>query len=74
MKLYVNGAIVSTTVTSDNLTATIISSEKVRVGMRIPSTSGYFNGKIGIIQIYNRELNPYEIAENFQATRGRYGL
>ena len=26
------------------------------------------------MRVYNRELNPYEIAENFQATRGRFGI
>ena len=26
------------------------------------------------MRVYNRSLNPYEIAENFQATRGRFGL
>jgi hypothetical protein len=26
------------------------------------------------MRVYNRVLNPYEIAENFQATRGRFGI
>jgi len=27
-----------------------------------------------IIRVYNRPLHPYEMAENFQATRGRFGI
>ena len=30
--------------------------------------------EISYLLVYNRNLNPYEIAENFQATRGRFGL
>lgn len=43
------------------------------------STGGFqsiqkFRGKYGIIRYYNRALHSYEVAENFQANRGRYGL
>jgi hypothetical protein len=33
-----------------------------------------FWGDIALISLYNRVLNPYEINEIFQATRGRFGL
>jgi prepilin-type N-terminal cleavage/methylation domain-containing protein len=32
------------------------------------------NGRISIIRIYNRSLTPEEIAQNFNATRDRFGL
>ena len=32
------------------------------------------NGKMGIVQIYNRSLSAGEVAQNFNATRSRYGL
>jgi len=32
------------------------------------------NSFIGYLLVYNRVLSPYEIAENFQATKGRFGL
>jgi len=35
---------------------------------------GTFNGKIGAIQLYNRALSAAEIAQNYNALRGRYGL
>lgn len=34
----------------------------------------FFKGQIGAVQIYNRELTATEIANNFNASRGRYGL
>jgi hypothetical protein len=34
----------------------------------------YMNGNIGIFQMYNRELSAAEIIQNYNATKGRYGL
>lgn len=31
-------------------------------------------GKLYVLRVYNRPLHPYEMAENFQATRGRFGI
>jgi hypothetical protein len=36
--------------------------------------SRYWNGKIANFLMYNVMLSPYEIAENFQAQRGRFGI
>jgi hypothetical protein len=33
-----------------------------------------FNGQIAQVQIYNRALSQAEITQNFQATRGRFGI
>ena len=33
-----------------------------------------FSGAIAIVRIYNRGLNGYEVYENFQAQRGRFGI
>lgn len=39
------------------------------------STSGrLFNGNIAVAQIYNRALSASEIAQNFNATRSRFGI
>jgi hypothetical protein len=35
---------------------------------------GYLNGHISAAQIYNRGLSAAEVAQNFNALRGRYGL
>jgi hypothetical protein len=69
-KVYVNGSLVLNDVnivTGQNTTSPI-------------SIGGYDGGSyatfgaIPIYRLYNRPLNPYEIAENFQATRGRFGI
>lgn len=36
--------------------------------------AGYFGGSIYNVQVYNRALTANEIAQNFNAQRGRYGL
>jgi hypothetical protein len=38
------------------------------------ATARYFTGNIAIAQLYNRALSAAEIQQNFEATRGRYGL
>jgi hypothetical protein len=34
----------------------------------------YFNGEIAYVQIYNRALTAEEVLQNYNATKGRYGL
>lgn len=36
--------------------------------------SGQYNGNISQVSIYNKALTPQEIQQNFNATRGRYGI
>jgi hypothetical protein len=36
--------------------------------------AGYFGGNIYAVQMYNRALSAAEVAQNFNATRSRYGL
>lgn len=40
---------------------------------RTPSIA-YFNGKISNIKIYNRALSATEVAQNYNALKGRFGL
>jgi len=35
---------------------------------------GYWPGRIGTMQVYNRALNADEVKQNFNALKGRYGL
>jgi hypothetical protein len=34
----------------------------------------YYNGNASIFQIYNRALSPQEVLQNYNATKGRFGL
>jgi hypothetical protein len=69
-RLFVNGSIVlndTNIVTGQNTTG------PVSIGAYNGGTYASF-GAIPIYRLYNRALNAYEIAENFQATRGRFGI
>lgn len=38
------------------------------------STGNFFQGDISVVKIYNISLNEQQVAENFNALRGRYGI
>lgn len=68
--LYINGVAVN----SDSQTGTIATNAN---GMTVGSynSGGYFyNGNIGVVRVYNRALSANEVMQNFNATRGRYGV
>lgn len=44
------------------------------IGAYGPGTAYFFNGKIAISKFYNRALTAIEVQQNFNATRGRYGI
>jgi hypothetical protein len=72
--LYTNGLL--TTVQSPTYTATItenFGSFNLYIASRAGSST-FFPGTISAIKIYNRALSATEIAQNFQAHRGRYGI
>jgi hypothetical protein len=66
--LYINGVQVASAayaaVGYGSLTSTI----------RIGEYAGYISGSIPIAKIYNRPLSADEVARNFQAQRGRFGI
>lgn len=41
---------------------------------RNPGFGEYWNGNVSFVQLYNRALTAAEIQQNFNATRGRYGI
>jgi hypothetical protein len=71
--LYVNGVLVKSTVGAG---PTAVASSLFTIGAStfMGSVARYFDGNISSIQIYNRALSIDEIAQNFQAYRGRYGM
>jgi hypothetical protein len=44
------------------------------IGQRGATGTRFFPGMISSVQLYSRGLSPNEIRQNFNATRGRYGL
>ena len=73
MKMYINA--IDDTNINDNgpLTGDSTNSEPLRIGGR--SSNNYmFNGKLGPVQIYDKELSSAEVAQNYQAQKERFGL
>lgn len=66
--LYING------VASISNQSGAAGPNNLSLGRYAPGNSEYSNSSISFVLVYNRILNPYEIGENFQATRGRFGI
>lgn len=71
---YINGSVVGT----GNTTGTIATNSG---GMSVGAYGGYsggrgyyYNGDLAIAKVYNRVLSQVEIQQNFNATRGRFGV
>lgn len=69
-RFYINGVLKKTGSSSDTIGAT---SAQFRIGTNTIGTE-QFNGRIFITQVYNRALSDTEITQNFNATRGRFGV
>jgi hypothetical protein len=69
--VYVNGVLSGSTTTA--YAPSSVTSGNLQVGCYAPSTET-FNGSISVARVYNRVLSATEIAQNFNAHRGRYGL
>jgi hypothetical protein len=57
-----------------SFTADIQPSSNLFIGMSQHAAGQCFNGNIAQTQIYNRALTAAEIAQNFNALRGRFGI
>jgi hypothetical protein len=44
------------------------------IGRRVSTQYEVFIGNIALVQIYNRTLTAQEVLQNYNATKGRYGL
>lgn len=70
---YVNGQLIYTS--TNNATRHTISYFGIGAGITNLSTADEFwHGRIAQATIYNRELTSQEIQQNFNATRGRFGI
>lgn len=69
-RFYINGILKKTGSSSDTIGT---ASATFRIGTNT-ATGEQFNGKIFITQVYNRALSATEILQNYNATKGRFGL
>jgi len=76
-KFYLNSVYIPWNVTSgavygNNLA--IAGNTTLTIGRDSPRTTAYFPGRIASFQIYNNDLSESEILQNYNATKGRFGL
>ena len=71
--IYVNGNQVATT-SGDTSATDFSTTDNFTIGYYNNNVSGYFNGNISAAYMYNRALSAAEILQNYNATKGRYGL
>jgi hypothetical protein len=70
--IWVNG-IKRTTYSSFGTVSLITNLTKISVGYN-EGWNYWFNGDIGSLKVYNKQLTEAEVQQNFNALRGRYGL
>jgi hypothetical protein len=75
IKLYNNGIETSYAITGLSTNTLTYTHPEFNVGFRDSAgTTDPYTGNISIVQIYNRALIAQEITQNFNATKGRFGL
>ena len=57
-----------------NTTVTNISTSVSNIGRYIFTNLNYLKGNLAVYKIYNRALSAQEVLQNYNATKGRYGL
>ena len=70
VKLYVNGVLQLTTASTTVPTRSNLGI----ILMRRWDAGDYFGGHLSTVKIYNRALSASEILQNYNATKGRFGL
>jgi prepilin-type N-terminal cleavage/methylation domain-containing protein len=76
MSSYINGVLKGTNVINTSNGSGGVSNT-IRMGMANPSNEGFSwhaNANVAAARMYSRALTPEEIQQNFNATRGRFGL
>jgi len=73
IKIYRNGQLVNTVVNSDTMLA-VTGTMRLACGLFAGANNDFLNGNYAVAKIYNRVLTDIEIQQNFNATRGRFGI
>ena len=74
LRVYVNGVQASYGTVSRTLPATLPNTSDPIIIGGVTWIPRYFTGKVGMVKLYNRNLTPTEIKENFNGIRSRYGI
>ena len=73
VNFYINGAL-DKTQNIGSITFDTGAGFAVSLGQDPPGSNEFFNGRIAKATIYNRALTAAEVAQNYNALKGRYGL
>jgi hypothetical protein len=80
LQMYANGSLVKEAAFDG---AEVYSEKKVSVGDRVIGTQGFYTtdgtdyrwlGDVSMVRVYSRAMTPQEILQNFNSTRGRFGV
>jgi hypothetical protein len=72
--MYINGTFHLSKPTTSDLLNPQVGSFVLGGGSPPPVGADPFNGNISIFQMYNKALSPFEVYQNFNALKGRYGI
>jgi len=73
IKIYINGSLLSSTTVNPTNTVND-NATNVSIGSRFNGGTSVWNGKIATARIYTRTLSATEVLQNYNATKGRFGL
>ena len=73
-RLYYNGSLISSTPTGSIVVPNTINRTSNYIARSNWAADSYYTGYIYSVLIYNRALSDAEIRQNYNATKGRYGL
>ena len=74
VRTYLNGEFDVSTSASSLEVASGQSYTEMRIGNSSGRVTGYYDGYIALVKIYNIGLTDSQVAQNFTATRGRFGI
>lgn len=73
-RLYVNGVLKNSDTRTGNISVNAGGMSIGVYGGYNGSRSYYYDGNIALVKVYNRSLESYEVMNNFNALKGRFGL
>jgi hypothetical protein len=70
-RLYIDGSLNASTTAEPSMSTV---QPYISLGYWQFTPSRYMNGNIANVQIYNRALSPFEVYQNYNSTKGRFGV
>ena len=77
ISIYVNNVASSLVIPTSTIVGSVPYGDLygLRIGTYLPQAGSFnYNGRIGEVRIYKKELSAMEVAQNYNATRSKYGL